>query len=118
LPLRRIPKRESAAFPTDWSDTFPSPTSLVSKIYSGLRLAYRAGDGSAAIFDSMLVKSRLAGFPALQLTSFFFFQIFDDLLWLGNNLQDSIIFFSNVCGHTPISEQAVPVVPKEEYGPL
>ena len=31
LPLRRIPKPETAAFPTDSPDTLPSPTSLVSE---------------------------------------------------------------------------------------
>jgi hypothetical protein len=35
------------------------PTSLVAEICFGLRLAYPAGDGSPAILDSMLAKSRL-----------------------------------------------------------
>ena len=36
LSLQRVPKPETAAFPTDSSDTFPSPTPLAAEICSGL----------------------------------------------------------------------------------
>ena len=54
----KIPKPKTAAFPTHPSDTFASPASPVSQIRSELRLAYPAGDGSAAILCSMLPNSR------------------------------------------------------------
>jgi len=40
------------------SDTFPSPSSLVTEICSGLRFAYPSGDGSAAIRCSIAPKRR------------------------------------------------------------
>src|ERR1035437_9266513 len=60
LRRRRIPRPETAAFPTDASDTFPSPAYLVAEIGHGLRLAYPVGKGSAMILPSMAPNSRRA----------------------------------------------------------
>jgi hypothetical protein len=44
--------------PTHSSNTFPSPASLGAEICFGLRLAYPAGEGSAAILRNMPPNSR------------------------------------------------------------
>jgi hypothetical protein len=49
---------ETAAFPTEFSDTFPFPPYLVTEICSALRSPYPAGDGSTAIFRSMPLPAR------------------------------------------------------------
>jgi hypothetical protein len=49
----KIPKPKTDASPTHSSNTFPAPVSLSTEICFGLRLAYPAGDGSAAILRSM-----------------------------------------------------------------
>ena len=43
----KIPKPNTAAFPTDSSDTFPSGASFVTEIFSGLRRPCPDGDGGA-----------------------------------------------------------------------
>src|ERR1019366_1943390 len=51
---RQSPKAEKiGASPTHSSNTLPSPVSLSTEICFGLRLAYPAGDGSAAILRSI-----------------------------------------------------------------
>ena len=52
------PKARAAVFSADSSDPFPFRAFLVTEIFSGLRLAYPAGKGSAAILPSMASKSR------------------------------------------------------------
>jgi hypothetical protein len=54
----KISKPKTDASPTHSSNTFPSPVSLSTEICFGLRLAYPAGDGSAAILRSMPPNSR------------------------------------------------------------
>jgi hypothetical protein len=51
-PRGTIPKPEAVVFRNYSSETCPSPLSLGNKICFGLRLAYPAGDGSAAILLS------------------------------------------------------------------
>jgi hypothetical protein len=48
----KISKPKTDASLTHSSNTFPSPVSLSTEICFGLRLAYPAGDGSAAILRS------------------------------------------------------------------
>ena len=68
----KISKPKTDASPTHSSNTFPSPVSLSIEIYFGLRLAYPAGDGSAAIlrvntdrgpsngpFEDLLINARV-----------------------------------------------------------
>jgi hypothetical protein len=49
---------ENAVFPIDSADTSPCVPRVVIGICSALRSPYPAGDGSAAIFRSMLPKGR------------------------------------------------------------
>jgi len=55
-----MPEFEAASLATDFSDTSPSPTSLVAEIRSGRQLTYAAGMGSGAIRRTMLSKRRRA----------------------------------------------------------